>query len=77
MKNALLAALVLAVYAFHQDVWLWRAARPLVFGFLPAGLFYHVAYTVLVALLMGLLVAHAWPARLEREAEGDGRGPSA
>ena len=30
----------------HQDVWLWRSARPLVFGFLPIGLFYHACYAV-------------------------------
>ncbi|HEY7514199.1 MAG TPA: hypothetical protein VIC87_06965 [Vicinamibacteria bacterium] len=69
MKRALLALLTLAVYLLHQDVWLWSAARPLVLGFLPVGLFYHAAYTVAVALLLWLLVVHAWPSRLEAEAE--------
>ena len=72
MKRALLAAAVLAVYALHQDVWLWRSARPLVFGFLPVGLFYHAAYSVAAALLMWLLVAKAWPGRLEEEIERQG-----
>ena len=71
MKNALLTLAVLAVYALHQDLWLWRSARPLVFGFVPIGLFYHAAYSVLASLLMWLLVAHAWPDRLERDAERD------
>jgi hypothetical protein len=38
-----LALAIAAVYALHQDLWAWRAARPLVFGFLPIGLAYHGA----------------------------------
>jgi hypothetical protein len=61
-------ALVIAlVYALHQDVWLWRSARPLVFGFLPAGFAYHAAYTVGISLLMWLLVKRNWPSHLESE----------
>ena len=77
-KTVLLTTLVLALYAFHQDVWLWRTARPLVFGFLPVGLFYHACYTLACALLMWLLVSVAWPQALEDEAErgrGDGGAP--
>jgi hypothetical protein len=73
MRCGLLALAVTAFYVLHQDLWLWRRARPLVFGFLPVGLFYHAAYSVAAALLMWLLVAKAWPARLEEEAER-GRG---
>jgi hypothetical protein len=69
MKKALLGLATLALYLLHQDVWLWRSARPLVFGFVPIGLFYHAGYAVLASLLMWLLVRHAWPAHLEREAE--------
>jgi hypothetical protein len=69
MKNALLTLAVVAVYALHQDVWAFRSARPLVFGFLPVGLAYHAAYSVVAALLMWLLVSAAWPRRLEEEAE--------
>ena len=57
--------LIAAVYLLHQDVWFWRDARPLVFGFLPIGLAYHGAYCLTVALLMWLLTRHAWPAELE------------
>ena len=53
------------VYVLHQDVWFWRHARPLVFGFLPVGLFYHGGYCVAVALLMWLLMRLAWPSHLE------------
>jgi hypothetical protein len=56
-----LALAVLVLYALHQDVWLWRAARPLLLGFLPVGLVYHAAYCVAASLLMAALVRFAWP----------------
>jgi hypothetical protein len=62
-----IAVAILGIYLLHQDVWFWRTARPLVFGFLPIGLAYHALYCVLVAVLMSLLVAFAWPSHLERE----------
>lgn len=65
MRHALLTALVAALYLLHQDVWLWREARPLVFGVLPAGLAYHALYSIVVAGVMWLLVRCAWPAHLE------------
>jgi hypothetical protein len=69
MKNTLLGLATLALYLLHQDVWLWQSARPFVFGFLPIGLAYHALYCLVASVLMLLLVRHAWPARLEREAE--------
>ena len=73
MKRALLLIIVGALYILHQDFWFWRAVRPLVFGFIPIGLFYHACYAVATALVMLLLVKHAWPSHLE-EGEGEGRG---
>jgi len=69
LKRSLLTVAVVVVYALHQDVWFWRTARPLVFGFLPIGLAYHAGFSVLAALLMWLLVSRAWPEHLERDAE--------
>ena len=60
-----------ALYVLHQDFWFWRAANPLVFGFIPIGLFYHACYTLATALALLLLVKHAWPSELE-EGMGDG-----
>ena len=74
MKRLLLILAVLALYALHQDVWFWRTARPLVFGFVPVGLFYHAAFSVAASLLMWLLVSRAWPARLEADADGRREG---
>ena len=65
MTRIAAALIVAALYALHQDVWFWRDARPLVFGFLPIGLFYHVAYTLAVSLLLWWLVRRHWPAGLD------------
>ena len=69
MRKPLLALAIALLYVLHQDVWLWRTARPLVFGFLPVGLFYHAVFSAVAAGLMGLLVAFAWPGHLEEQAE--------
>lgn len=61
----LLIASVSTLYALHQDVWLWRTSRPLVFGFLPAGLAYHALYCVAVTMLMWALTRLVWPSHLE------------
>jgi hypothetical protein len=67
-----LVLLVAAVYVLHQDFWFWRQARPLLFGFVPVGLFYHVLYTLAVSCTMWLLVRYAWPSHLEPDgAAGD------
>lgn len=69
MKRTLLVIAVAALYVLHQDFWFWRVAWP-VFGVIPIGLFYHACFTVAVALVMWLLVKHAWPSHLEEEIEG-------
>jgi hypothetical protein len=75
MKRSLLVAAIIALYLLHQDFWFWRAAAPLVFGFLPVGLFYHVCYTLAISALMWLLVRGAWPTRLEEEVDWEAANP--
>ena len=67
MTTAVAALLVAVIYVLHQDFWFWREARPLVFGVLPIGLFYHVAYTLATSLLLWTLVRMLWPAHLDTE----------
>jgi len=57
--------LVTLLYVLHQDLWFWQETRPLVFGFLPPGLFYHAVYTMLISLAMWWLAHTHWPAHLE------------
>ncbi len=56
---------VAGLYVLHQDWWNWRAARPLVFGFLPVGLAYHAIFTLATVLLMAAAVKWLWPKHLE------------
>jgi hypothetical protein len=64
MRSVAIAAVVL-LYVLHQDFWFWREARPLVFGFLPIGLFYHAVFTIASSAVLWLLVRFAWPGHLE------------
>jgi hypothetical protein len=70
------AFIVAAIYALHQDVWLWRDARPLVFGFLPIGLAYHAGYTLALSVFFSWLVRRHWPVELGRSFTGGGAPPS-
>lgn len=67
MKQTLWLLGIGVYYLLHQDWWNWTAARPLAFGFLPVGLWYHALYTIGAAVLMASLVRWWWPAELERE----------
>jgi hypothetical protein len=76
MLRPWLVLLVLTVYVLHQDIWFWRQARPLLLGFVPVGLAYHVLYTLAVSFAMWLLVRYAWPGHLEPDGGGaDGARP--
>ncbi len=72
MKNPAIALLILIYWALHQDIWFWKSAEPLAFGFLPVGLTYHALYTFGAAGLMAVLVKVAWPESLEYEVDQDG-----
>jgi hypothetical protein len=67
MKKLLLLLLIMAVYAAHQDIWNWSKSDPLVFGFLPIGLAYQAAYSIVASAMMAVLVAFAWPKHLEEQ----------
>lgn len=66
-KNLLLTLLIATVYLLHQDFWNWKKIEPLVLGFLPVGLAYHVGYSIVAALTMVVLVRCAWPKHLDAD----------
>ena len=68
LMRFILASMVIAVYLLHQDLWFWRTAQPLVFGFLPIGLFYHAVFCLLCSVVMILLVKFAWPVQFDETA---------
>lgn len=45
----------------HQDFWWWNDIEPLVFGFIPIGLAYHIGVSITAALLWALAVHYCWP----------------
>ncbi len=65
MTTRTAAFLVIALYLLHQDLWFWGSAHPIVFGIFPIGLFYHVAYMLVTAGVLWLLVRRAWPSHLD------------
>jgi hypothetical protein len=67
MRVAAAALIVTALYLLHQDFWWWRDARPLVFGTMPIGLFYHAAYTAALPFVLWMLVRLVWPEDAARE----------
>ena len=64
-KRSILYAGLFLLFVLHQDFWLWNDAS-MILG-LPIGLTYHAIYCLVVTILMGLLVRHAWPTHLDTE----------
>ena len=62
--------LAIALAILHQDFWNWDNAT-LDFGFMPRGLTYHAAFSVVVAALWAMAVVWAWPTEIEKFAEAD------
>ena len=52
---------ILALVVLHHDFWQWDRIEPLLWGWAPVALWYHVAYTFLCILAMFLLGRWAWP----------------
>lgn len=76
MRPKLVLLAVVLLGALHQDFWLWTDAA-LLFGFVPYGLAYHVAFSLVTAGLWGVVVRSAWPSEPHAEIGelSDGQGP--
>ena len=60
MKRVVLVLLVLLAL-LHQDFWYWDRIEPLVFGFIPIGLAYHMGVSIAAAILWTMAVHYCWP----------------
>lgn len=60
MKRIVLA-LVLLLLILHQDVWWWDRIDPVILGFMPIGLAFHVFLSILTAIVYWLAVKYWWP----------------
>lgn len=67
-KRRFIWSAVFVLALLHWDSWFW-GERGIVFGFLPVGLAYHVAYSIVAAALWALALCWAWPADVERWAD--------
>jgi len=62
---------LIALFILHFDFW-FADSTVLVFGFIPGGLFYQMAFTMVAALTWFLICKYCWPDDLEEdETEGD------
>lgn len=61
----LIYVLFLLLVISHQDFWFWTTHKPLVFGFIPIGLAWHVGISIGAGLLGLLAVKYAWPANVD------------
>lgn len=64
----LVAALAIALFVLHHDFWNWNN-QSLWFGVLPAGLGYHMLYSLAAASLWGFAAYFAWPFEIEELAQ--------
>lgn len=57
----LAVAMVMFLAMIHQDFWNWHRIEPLIFGFIPVGLAWHVMISLLAAVLSAFIVRYCWP----------------
>ncbi len=67
------------MFLLHHDFWWWNDPA-LVFGFLPVGLAYHLAFSVAAGALWFATVKFAWPEHVEdfanaKDAPADSSNP--
>ncbi len=64
MKRLVLALVVL-LFVLHQDVWWWDRIDPVVLGFMPIGLAFHVLLSILTAVVYALALKYWWPSDVD------------
>ena len=64
----LLTLAAVTVLILRHDYWFWDTPYPLLFGFLPVGLWWQGLVSILASVLMALTVRFAWPQELEDDA---------
>jgi hypothetical protein len=70
-RRGLAIALVVLLTILHHDAWLWDDAT-LVADFLPVGLAYHAAFSLVASLVWLVVVYLVWPSSDDTEWEAEG-----
>ena len=52
---------VLALLVLHHDFWQWNSIEPLLLGWAPVVLWYHVIYSIVCIAVVYLLGRWVWP----------------
>ena len=60
-KQILVYLLILIMLFLHFDFWNWDKIHPIVLGWMPIGLFYHVVYCFVFVGILALLNRWCWP----------------
>ena len=71
--------LILLLVILHQDFWFWHRYEPLVLGFLPIGLVWHVGISLSSVVIALLAVRYCWPVDVDvddAESSAGGAGGS-
>jgi len=66
---ATLTFVAIVVIVLRHDYWNWDTPYPLLFGFLPVGLWWQGLVSLLASGMMWLMVRFAWPGELENEVQ--------
>lgn len=61
-KLMFVCILIFVMTVLHFDFWNWDKIHPIVFGWMPIGLFYHVVYCLVFIGVIALMNSWAWPA---------------
>ncbi len=64
MRKVVVVLLILLA-VLHQDFWNWHRLEPLVLGFIPIGLAWHVGISVMAGVVALLAVIFCWPHGLD------------
>jgi hypothetical protein len=60
---------VILLIILHQDVWFWDSFNPLLFGFMPISMAYHILISILAASVWFVATKVCWP-EFEEDSEG-------
>lgn len=63
-------AAIVALVVLHHDFWFWDTYEPLLFGFLPVGLAYHVGLSIAAAVVWFLATRYCFPVEEDGEEGG-------
>lgn len=69
--KALVVVAVILLMLLHHDYWNWDTYEPLLFGFIPIGLAWHVGISIGAGIAWFLAVKFCWPSDVDAIDEMD------